>query len=259
ALPISIAPQAQRPRTPVLLSPRHRSTAPERDVLRTLLGSAWGPHDAAVGRAFAGTSLLGGAESAAAHADLVAVRAYLHSREGPLNHGELARALRSGERERSALSYAACLVSGLGRLAAYRGAVLRGSTGRRATPPRPGQVVRDPAPVSGLPVGAAAAAEVPGAAYAIWSITGRQVDPLLASGEEVVFAPGSAFRVLDVRSGDGGPLVLLRQLPHTETAAATLEDADETALTQLDQALAGLPAPGSAAWPARCAGPVGAP
>jgi hypothetical protein len=242
------------------VSPRHRSTVLERTAFRTLADAVWERHGAAVSRALAGMPALRGGEQEAARADLIAVRMYLQDGQDTLGHEELVDSLRAGAQH--LVPYAACLASGLGRLPSYRGAVLRGAGGGPAPEtPRPGQLVRDPAPLSGVPLEPAGKNRVPGVAYAIWSITGRRVRQLRDEGEEIVFAPGTAFRVLDVRGGgnDGtGPLVLLRQLPDTDTAAGALEDADETALTRLGQVLADRTAPGAGNWPDRCAGPVGA-
>lgn len=58
--------------------------------------------------------------------------------------------------------------------------------------------------------------------------------------------------VLDVRTDGAVPLVLLRQLPSADRTASVPEDADDTALTRLNQALAGRVAPGEG----HLAGPV---
>ncbi|MEU4653709.1 hypothetical protein AB0G32_07165 [Streptomyces sp. NPDC023723] len=231
---------AGHPLPAVPVSPRHRSTAPERAAFRALAGARFEQHGAA-------------------RADLIAIRLYLQDDDGPLGHRALTESLRSGAER--LLPYAGCLASGLARLPAYRGAVLRGhgdAAGLDAL--RPGQVLRDPAPLSGLPLGPGRTEPLAGVGFAIWSITGRRVGQLPDAPDEVVFAPGTAFKVLGVRAaGAAGPLVLLRQLPDVPTAPTVLEDADETALARLDHALADRASPGTGAWPDRCAGPVGAP
>ncbi|GGU35793.1 hypothetical protein [Streptomyces daghestanicus] len=237
------------PGTPV--SPRHRVSDPERAAFRALAAPVWERLD----RPPAGAR---GAEGEAERADLVALRLYLQGGDGPLSHRELTASLRAGEER--LLPYAACLASGLARLPAYRGAVLRGpgdADGLDAL--RPGQVLRDPAPVSGLPLGPGTGGRAGSSGFAIWSLTGRRAGPLLDDGDEVVFAPGTAFKVLGVRSGAAGPLVLLRQLPDLPTDSTVLEDADETALARLDHALTDRVPPGEGDWPDRCAGSVGAP
>ncbi|MGP2436809.1 hypothetical protein [Streptomyces sp. JW3] len=231
---------AALPLPDVPVSPRHRSTAPERAAFRALAGARWGRQDVA-------------------RADLVALRLYLQDDDGPLGHRALTQSLRSGAER--LVPYAGCLASGLARLPAYRGAVLRGRGDAAGLDTlRPGQVLRDPAPLSGLPFGPGRTEPVAGVGFAIWSITGRRVGQLPDAPDEVVFAPGTAFKVLGVRAaGASGPLVLLRQLPDVPTASTVLEDADETALARLDHALADRTSPGTGAWPDRCAGPVGAP
>lgn len=249
-----------RPLPAVPVSPRHQSTEEERRSFRALADAAWERHSAAVNRALAGMPTLRGAAQEAARADLIAVRMYLQNGEGPLNHRELTRSLRAGEPR--LVPYAACLASGLGRLPSYRGAVLCGpGTAPGQGELRPGAVLRDPAPLSGLPLDPAGKDRSEGVGYAIWSITGRRVRQLLDSGEEVVFTPGTPFRVLDVldvRTEGATPLVLLRQLPETAmTTSGVLEDADHTALERLQHALTDRTSPGPGEWSERCSGPIG--
>jgi len=240
----------------VPVSPRHQSTEEERSSFRVLADVAWERHSAAVNRALAGMPTLRGAAQEAARADLIAVRMYLQNGEGPLNHRELTRSLRDGDPR--LLPYAACLASGLGRLPSYRGAVLRGPGGAPGHGElRPGTVLRDPAPLSGLPLDPAGKDRVAGVGYAIWSITGRRVRQLLDSGEEIVFTPGTPFRVLDVRTEGATQLVLLRQLPDMTTTTGVLEDADHTALERLQHALTDRTSPTEGEWPERCSGPAG--
>ncbi|WP_405768275.1 hypothetical protein [Streptomyces sp. NBC_01538] len=249
-------PAAGRPLPAAPVSPRHQSTEEERRSFRVLADVAWERHSAAVNRALAGMPTLRGAAQEAARADLIAVRMYLQNGEGPLNHRELTRSLRDGDPR--LLSYAACLASGLGRLPSYRGAVLRGPGGAPGHGElRPGTVLRDPAPLSGLPLDPAGKDQVAGVGYAIWSITGRRVRQLLDSGEEIVFTPGTPFRVLDVRTEGATPLVLLRQLPDMTTTTGVLEDADHTALERLQHALTDRTSPTEGEWPERCSGPAG--
>lgn len=260
-------PRTQEPRTPdagrpfaaVSVLPRHRSTAQERKTFRTLADPVWERHSAAVNRALSGMPALRGHEQEATRIDLIALRIYLSDTEGALNHAELRRSLRAGEQRLA--SYGGCLTSGLGRLPSYRGVVLRGRSDAAGHEDlRPGDVLRDPAPLSGRPLSTDVKERVTGVGYAIWSITGRRVRQLLDGGDEVVFAPGTAFKVLGVRSDTAaGPLVLLRQLPDAQPASTVLEDADETALGRLDHALTDRLSPGSGDWPDRCAGPFGGP
>ncbi|MGW0581386.1 hypothetical protein ACWD25_36815, partial [Streptomyces sp. NPDC002920] len=248
-----------RPLPTVPVSPRHRSTALERTSFLKLADGVWGRHSEAVNRVLAGMPALRGGEQEAARADLIAVRVYVRGGgdEGGLGHEELARSLHAGEER--LVPYAACLASGLARLPSYRGAVLRGVAADAGHErPSRGQLLRDPAPLSGVSLDPGGRETIPGVAYAIWSITGRRVRQVQEDeGNEVVFPPGTAFRVLDVRDGEGGPLVLLRQLPDAGTAVTVFGDADDTALARLDHSLAHRLAPGRGSWPDRCAGPVG--
>ncbi|MDJ1642761.1 hypothetical protein [Streptomyces pakalii] len=241
---------------PVPVEPQHSSTPAERTEFRRLAESAWERHSAAVNRALAEMPALRGAEQETARTDLVALRLYLDDVEGPLDHRELTASLHSGERR--LVPYAGCIASALARLPSYRGVVLRGLGGvTELGGLRPGDVVRDAAPVSGLPLDPAGKQRVAGAGFAIWSTTGRRVRRLLDGGDQVVFAPGTAYRVLAVRTDGADPLITLRQIRSPETASVLLEDADETALERLNHALSGRTAPGPGDWPDRCAGPLG--
>jgi hypothetical protein len=80
--------------------------------------------------------------------------------------------------------------------------------------------------------------------------------------EEIVFAPGTSFRMLGTRELHGSPVILLRELPGS---AATWTDSfeelsglDRSALDRLDKALKDAFADGRGPhWPQRCTGPVG--
>ncbi|CAL9324486.1 hypothetical protein [Streptomyces sp. SudanB66_2053] len=246
----------RRPLPPVPVEPQHLSTPSERTAFRRLAEPTWERHSAAVNRVLAEMPALRGAEQEAARTDLVALRMYLRNTEPPLDHHELAKSLRSGERR--LVPYAACIASALTRLPSYRGVVLRGFTGAAELGGvRPGDVLRDAAPVSGVPFDPAGKKQVAGVGFAIWSTTGRRVRRLQDDGDEVVFAPGTAFRVLDVLTDAGTPLILLRQVRSAETASVLLQDADDTALERLNHALSGRMSPGKGDWPDRCAGPLG--
>ncbi|MEU9380399.1 hypothetical protein AB0D38_05070 [Streptomyces sp. NPDC048279] len=261
ASPVSAAPVR------VPFGTQHRSTEAERAAFHELAGASWERHNAAVSRLLPRMPALRGHELEIARADLVAVHLYLTGGPGPLSREVLVRALR-GDDDRL-LPYAACLASGLRRLASYRGAVLRGGPDSPVTEDLvPGRTLCASAPVSGLPYGAA---RIPLAAvrYVIWSSMARRVRPLLGAGkpaeDELVFGSGSVFRVLDVRapeSGNTGPLVLLRELPGTVArsgdSSGALDGDDSAALARLEEALAQgtVPAGREYDWPERCTGPV---
>lgn len=209
---------------------------------------------------------LRGRELEAARTDLIAVHAYLTAEEGPLHHRELTRDLRRGEGR--LLAYAGCLASALRRLPSYRGVALRGGDGTEPEPAT-GTLVVDPAPVSAL----AWASKLPGGPsvrYAIWSVTGRVMRQLLDSSngsadmqQEIVFAPGTGFRALGVRTGpSGSSVVLLRELLGTPITYADREEElgalDLKARARLEEALAKeVAVTEGQSWPERCIGAVG--
>ncbi|MEU3185088.1 hypothetical protein ABZ707_12930 [Streptomyces sp. NPDC006923] len=251
---------------PVPFHPGHSSTEAERTAFRALADTVWERHGAAVVRTLTRMPALRGQEQEAARADLIALQLYLRTAEGPLSHDALNTALRSGDER--LLPYAACVASGLRRLPSFRGTVLRGATAAVGTGGlSPGSVLRDPGPVSALPLGSDG--PVPGGARcAIWSVTGRRVRSLFdAAGsaeprDEVVFPPGTAFRILDLRTDGGSPLVLLRELPAGPPDApfrqGPPDDQDLAVLARLDESLSRRPAAaGPYHWPDRCSGPVG--
>ncbi|WP_052479961.1 hypothetical protein [Streptomyces sp. NBRC 110035] len=246
--------------------PGHVSGAAERAAFREFAAGVWEAHAAAVSRLLTRMPALRGHELEAARIDLVAAHAYLTAEEGPLHHRELIRDLHSGEGR--LLPYAGCLASALRRLPSYRGVALRG--GDPAGPePGVGTLLQDPGPVSALagtpalPAGAAVR-------YAIWSVTGRKVRQLTdrptgsaRTNEEIVFVPGTGFRVLGVRTVPAGPsVVLLRELPGNATAymdgSEELSGLDLKALAHLEETLSREDRVGGGrGWPERCTGPVG--
>jgi hypothetical protein len=248
-----------RPRPPV--KQVRRSTEAERAEFRTLAQPVWERHSASVNRAMTRMPALRGGQVDAARTDLVAVHVYLSGGEGELSQEDGA-GMPAG--------YIACLGSGLCRLPSYRGTVVRGGLPEGGLERfMPGSVLREPGPVSALPIGAAAGLSAAVGGYVIWSSTGRRVRPLLGStsgvaADEVVFPPGTAFRVLDVRSTGPAPVVLMTEVvgggPVDERPGG-LDGADRATLDRLDEALrrqasaAGGATP--AAWPARCAAPLG--
>ncbi|MFD3821709.1 hypothetical protein [Streptomyces sp. NPDC058625] len=246
--------------------PGHVSGAAEQAAFRNFAAGAWEAHAAAVSRLLTRMPALRGQELEAARIDLVAAHAYLTTEEGPLHHRELVRDLHSGEGR--LLPYAGCLASALRRLPSYRGVALRG--GDPAGPePGVGTLLQDPAPVSAL-AGTPALPAGTAVRYAIWSVTGRKVRQLIdrptgsaQTNEEIVFVPGTGFRVLGVRTVPAGPsVVLLRELPGNATAymdgSEELSGLDLKALAHLEEALSKENrAGGGRDWPERCTGPVG--
>ncbi|GAA0340927.1 hypothetical protein NE235_36610 [Actinoallomurus spadix] len=264
------APTAGGARPGPVAKPLRRSTETERAEFRSLVQPVWERHSAAVNRAMTQMPALRGGQADAARTDLVAVHVHLSGGLGEPDGPE------PGASGGAALphAYLACLASGLSRLPSYRGAAVRGGLPADGDLERfaPGTVLHGPGPVSALPIGQAAGLTTATGGYVIWSATGRRVRPLVASGhgavaDEIVFPPGTAFRVLGVRSAGQAPIVLLSEIvragSETETGdrPGVLGDADRAALERLDEALrrqeptAGGTSP--AAWPVRCAEPLG--
>jgi hypothetical protein len=236
-----------------------RSSETERTEFRSLAQPVWERHSAAVNRAMTRMPALRGAQVDAARTDLVAVHIHLSG-----GHGELDAREPGGAG--TPACYTACLASGLGRLPSYRGVAVRGGLPADGGLERfvPGSVLRDPRPVSALPVGVAADLPATAGGYVIWSLTGRRVRPLLGAGtgaasDEVVFPPGTGFRVLDVRSAGPAPIVLLSEVRGAGQGPGVLDDADRAALARLDEALSRQAQGGTApaTWPARCTEPLG--
>ncbi|MET9152629.1 hypothetical protein ABZX82_15375 [Streptomyces griseoflavus] len=247
-------------------APGHVSGTAERAAFRDAAAGAWEGHAAAVSRVLTRMPALRGHELEAARTDLVAAHAYLTAEEGPLHHRELIRDLHTGEGR--LLPYAGCLASALRRLPSYRGVALRGGD-TDGPAPAVGTLLQDPAPVSALAGSTALPAGAP-VRYAVWSVTGRKVRGLLDrpggspdAYEEIVFVPGTGFRVLGVRTPPAGPpVVLLRELPGNATAymdgSRELSGLDLKALAHLEEALArGFRTGDGPRWPQRCSGPVG--
>ncbi len=258
---------------PLPLSPGHVSGVAERGAFREFAGGAWERHAAVVSRVLTRMPALRGRELDAARTDLIAAHAYLTTEEGPLHHDELIRDMRSGEER--LLPYAGCLASALRRLPSYRGMALRAG-GVDGPEPVVGSLIQEPGPLSALAATSSelpSADSVPSVRYAIWSVTGRKVRQLLErpagpAYDEIVFVPGTGFRVLGVRAAGAegtaarSSVVLLREIPGNAVAymdgAEELSSLDLKALAQLEEALGkGLPAGGGPRWPERCTGPVG--
>ncbi|MFD9318447.1 hypothetical protein ACFWDQ_12215 [Streptomyces sp. NPDC060053] len=254
---------------PVPFHPGHISTEDERRAFRELAEHVWERHGAAVARALIRMPALRAQEQEAARADVIALHIYLNSPDGPLAPEAVVRGLRSGDER--LLPYVACLASALRRLPSYRGVAVHGAGDVPLDGLAAGTLLRDPAPLGAVPVGAGG--PLPGGPqYVIWSATGRRVRQLTdrpsdgAAVEQVLFAPGTPLRVLDVRRSGPAPLIMLRELPAGAPGTPggplpqhpELDDADRAVLARLDDTLRGRSlAPGAFAWPGLCLGPIG--
>ncbi|MEV6536983.1 hypothetical protein AB0M86_46815, partial [Streptomyces sp. NPDC051639] len=255
----------RRPSAP-LRPNRHASEAARAGFRALIPVGIRSAHEAAVSRVLDSLAVAGSGGHPPDPTDLLAVRLYLTGAEIPLDDLRVTAALH--DRDPRLLSYVACLASGLNQLPRHRGVVLRAGS-----PPTPaeavtGRVLRAPGPVSALPV--ARAGRITATRCAIWSEYGRRVGPLLsdiadsaAYRDEVVFRPGSAFRVLGVHEVRDTDVILLREVPLGTPSARALDERDRAVLTVLTGALAPLAdlpkedAPTGtqgtgARWPMRC-------
>jgi hypothetical protein len=225
-------------------------------VLRDVVGGAWERHSAEVGRALARVpALRGRGTQDDVRAELIAVVAHLTADEGELSVAGLRAALERDQARAAALL--ACVGSGLRRLPSHRGAVLRGAAGAVPEGLLPGDELFDFVPVTAVE----GAEGLAGDRWAVWSVTGRRARSLVgrvgAGYEEIVFAPGTRLRVLEVRHGPAGRTVLLRELGAADSFAepGALDDTDLAARDRLDDALS-LTATRSdtSGWPVRARG-----
>ncbi|MGW1715473.1 hypothetical protein [Streptomyces sp. NPDC002156] len=254
---------------PVPFRPGHVSTEDERRAFRELAEDVWERHGAAVARALIRMPALRAQEQEAALADVIALHIYLNSPDGPLAPEAVVRGLRSGDSgDERLLPYVACLASALRRMPSYRGVAIRGAEGAALDSSAVGALLCDPAPLGAVPVGAGGP-RPGGPQYVIWSATGRRVRQLTdrpsdgAAVEQVLFAPGTRLRVLDVRPSGPTPLIMLRELPAGTPGTPLaphpeLDDTDRAVLVRLDDTLRGRsPVPGAYPWPGLCHGPIG--
>ncbi|MFF8883759.1 hypothetical protein [Streptomyces flaveolus] len=247
---------------PVRVGPLHRSTPADRQALRSLAGPLWWQHQATVTRMLTMVpGLRTQAQNEDVQADLVAVRCYVTLDDGPLSWTWLRQRLVAGSDE--ALPYLACLASGLRLLPSYRGVVIRDAAGisQAGRSPAPGTELREATPVGTLTLDGAPPSA--GDRYVIWSVTGRRVrslfSPTASTGntEEIVFGPGTRFRVLGTEGRPGAMTVLLREVAEGDPAARSGEHQaqDRSALEQLLQAAGRAPETGTPGpWPSRLTG-----
>ncbi|MFD4560554.1 hypothetical protein ACFWP5_40625 [Streptomyces sp. NPDC058469] len=232
----------------------------DRALLQSALAENWERHSAEVMRALTRIPALRGRElQDDVRSDLIAVVSYLSDAQGPLS-AEAIRGQSVAEPER-AKSLLASLSSGLRRLPSHRGAVVRGlGTVLVDSELRPGDELFDTLPVSALD----SPWELAGDRYVVWSVTGRRARVLFDGAtadpyQEIVFAPRTRLRVLDVVDADTGRTVLLRELADAAEFAprGVLDEQDELFRDKLHATLA---AAGTARhggdWPVRSVGPL---
>jgi hypothetical protein len=215
--------------------PPPRGIAQERQWLRRTLSQQFGGTSSLVSRVLSQTpGLRGGGDGASQDVltDLVAVRLYL------AGHGQrIDDAVRTGE-VGPHVPFARCVASGLGRLPSYRGATRLCATIEDAEWHwyESRRLVTEWAFCPALTDGAA---RLPGTVdFLIWSMTARRTRLLAPDvASQVVFLPGTSFKVLRVREGERRE-VLLRELSAGEIAADGRVETGQVPLDDL--ALAGL-------------------
>ncbi|MEU1419779.1 hypothetical protein [Kitasatospora sp. NPDC005751] len=178
----------------------------DRDAVRTLLGEHYHRCSGRIDQVTTRLPRLRSTSKDDIKPDLAAVLLHHGDTGIPAERAELIAAARS--RDPILAPFLRCLGSGLRRFPSHHGAVLL------CAPPGPdpaallahyavGQVVTEPAPVTGL---TASAVEIPGAAveFVIWSATGRRTSAFGSGTEElrVTFAPGTSFTVVAVLPSD---------------------------------------------------------
>ncbi|MER7010312.1 hypothetical protein ABT324_02635 [Saccharopolyspora sp. NPDC000359] len=236
--PVKAAPVPVEHRDP-LFPPDHVSTPEERATFLDWAGEDFDTEVGAVNAALALFPSLRGDDEDAARVDLVAVRLYLGG--GDRGGAALNERLRTGKEPCAA--YLACLMSGLRRLPAQRGAVFRGVSWPWDQDVQDcyqvGAVLSEPGLVSAVPCDGGVP-EGPCVDVGIWSRSARRTSVLTPVGQEneVVFGQRGRFRVLAVERGDGGSALLLDELPAgARTGSGELEDGDLAVTDRLRAAL----------------------
>ncbi|MCX5401771.1 hypothetical protein [Streptomyces sp. NBC_00102] len=240
-------------------APTGFSSGADRAAFRELAASVWEEHTGPVNRTLVHLPALRGTEEEQAQVDLVAVHLYLTSAPDG-RFGALALAADAGARGGELAPYAACLASGLRRLPALRGTLVRAVPGPGITDDAvPGAVLRCDAPLDVVHREQKGAPTPPDGhvRYVIRPVTARRTSVLAApgtGGATAVFAGGTEFSVLarHEASEEAPARVLLAEVP---VGTTQFRPPSAEAVARLDEAArrdADGPATG---WPARCTGP----
>jgi len=220
------------PKTPTVQRPpvprRDNCSTEDRNVLRDALGPAYIRLAARTDHVVTRLPGLRTVPRDEVRPELAAVLLHHTDAKQPADREALAAAARAGTTDPVLAAYLSCLTAGLRRLPSHQGMVLLGGHPADGTLDEftPGIVLHEPAPISALPaedVYLGAPVE-----FAVWSTTGHRTNLFGAAGEEpeVVFQPGTSFRVLEVTAAseetNGVTRILLREADPT-----THERADE--------------------------------
>ena len=220
------------------------STPQERQAFRASLGWRYDAAVRSVARLLAEHPGLRGAQTdETLMTELAAVRVFVARAEA-----ELVEAIRAGGDERDG-ALAVCAAAGLRRLPSLQGVVVRGgpADASAADAYRPGQDLIEAAPLIALDdIDAPVAGKVE---ILIWSATARRLNGFVEERKtpEVVFLPGTVFRVLAVDppfapGAPGARRVLLTEVPPTK-AGPGHESWSARVTARLEEAAANRAAP----------------
>ena len=228
------------PKAAACAAPSDRDIAKERDWTRRNFSSLYHSVSGSISRIMSESPGLRGASRSDANdalTDLVAVKLYLSGDSGQVD--KAVKAATVGPH----VPLARCVASGLRRLPSYRGCSLV----RTLATPAERAWFREGRLVTEWGFCAArtnvAVADVGDTDFLVWSMTARRtglVDP--ARPDQVLFVPGTSFKVLRVDDEGERHAVLMRELLSSEigddgSVDATRVPLDEIALAGLEQAL----------------------
>ncbi|MEN8651629.1 hypothetical protein ABCR94_13620 [Streptomyces sp. 21So2-11] len=254
------------------VAPRRSAPAPvgfssgaDRAAFRELAASVWEEHTGPVHQAFVRLPGLRGPGEDQARIDLIAVHLYLSSPpDGRFGAQTLAAEAESSTGAGELGPYAACLSSGLRRLPALRGTLVRAVPGPAiADGVVPGALLRCAAPLDVVHLEQKGAPLPPEeyVRYVVRPMTARRTAILTGTGgggAAALFAAGTEFSVLAAhRADDGLPArVLLAEVPSGRTQFRPPSD---EALAKMDASACREADASGALWPERCSGPAPVP
>ncbi|WP_162688969.1 hypothetical protein [Streptomyces sp. ICC4] len=243
------------PSEAVLRAGRALLGEPDRRAFRELASGVWEKHSGPVSQALIRLPALRGSGEEAALADLIAVHLYLSSSpDDPFG----ARAL-AEDGDGALRPYAACLASGLRRLPALRGTLVR-AVAPSSVPDElvPGALLECDVPLDVVHLDARHAPQPPPShvRYAIRPLTARRTSVLSrdGNGTQALFGTGAAFTVL-ARHDAAGALparILLAELP---TGTGPFRAPSSDVVERLDAVARRTGPAGATPWPDRCTGP----
>ncbi|WP_405699277.1 hypothetical protein OG209_08465 [Streptomyces sp. NBC_01383] len=256
--PVRVAAAPSRPPTAPAPAPTGLSSGADRAAFRELAASVWEEHTGPVNRALVQLPALRGPKEEQARIDLVAVHLYLTAAPDG-RFGALALASDAASGGGGLAPYAACLASGLRRLPALRGTLLRAVPGPGiADDAVPGTVLRCDAPLDVVHLEQKGAPAPPDGhvRYVIRPVTARRTSVLAApgdSGATALFAAGTEFSVLarHEASEEGPARVLLAEIPG---GTRQFRAPSDEAVARLDEAARRDGGATAARWPGRCTG-----